>query len=279
MSKKKHLDMRLVSSLIRQNFSLNEIGKIVRCNRKCIWLRMKEIGLSFHEIKFDHDFFSKINTEAKAYWLGYIMADGCVTLTQSNRIDLSSKDEKHLLKWQKQIFSNHNLSVVQLKKRNYYKSSHVSIKMVKDLSNHGVAPRKTFTLKFPNTIPQFLIRHFIRGYFDGDFSLGLDRRNRGSNNTPYLRFEMVGTYNFLAEVKKILGIKSKIRKRGKVFITQTQGNFIVKKIMDWLYKDCSIYLDRKMEDYKRFKHLILDKMMEKNFKKIHKKTREIWLAT
>lgn len=43
--------------------------------------------------------------------------------------------------------------------------------MFVDLCKHGCVPNKSLILTFPRTIPDNLIHHFIRGYFDGDGSV------------------------------------------------------------------------------------------------------------
>lgn len=275
MSRKKWLDPQLVSSLIRKNYSLSEIGKIVGSDRQAIWKRMKEWGFQFHEIKFDHRFFREINTEHKAYWLGYMMADGCVTLTQSNRVEICSKDKEHLLKWHKALLSSHNVHILRNKDGVYWKSTHVSKEMVGDLSKHGVSPRKSLTLEFPDTVPDYLMNHFFRGYFDGDFTIGIDNE-RG--RTPYLIFHMIGTKDFITKSRDYFKLSNMVQKRGNIYRVQTSGNIKVRKIMDWLYKDATIYLNRKKEKYEGYKEIIFAEMKKRNFKKMRKETKILWMA-
>lgn len=47
---------------------------------------------------FNHNFFEVIDTEEKAYWLGFIMADGCVSITHSPKVLLgvAEKDAEHI---------------------------------------------------------------------------------------------------------------------------------------------------------------------------------------
>ncbi|NIQ14736.1 MAG: hypothetical protein GTO02_10155, partial [Candidatus Dadabacteria bacterium] len=63
--------------------------------------------------KCNGDFFNDINSECKAYWLGFIAADGCVRIDKKGRkylrIDLSRKDESHLNLFLKDINGTHQL--------------------------------------------------------------------------------------------------------------------------------------------------------------------------
>ncbi len=40
--------------------------------------------------------------------------------------------------------------------------------MCNDLIGHGATIRKSLTLTFPTHLDEKLIKHFLRGYFDGD---------------------------------------------------------------------------------------------------------------
>lgn len=54
---------------------------------------------------------------------------------------------------------------------NVYGVHLTSDKMFNDLCSHGCVPNKSLVLTFPKDIPENLIHHFIRGYFDGDGSV------------------------------------------------------------------------------------------------------------
>mgnify|MGYP002625860766 CR=1 FL=1 len=79
-----------------------------------------------------------------------------------------------------------------------------SPKMKVDLIRLGAIPNKSLILEFPKDIPNDLIRHFVRGYFDGD---GCISKNED-------RCSLVSTENFCVELSHILqeklGIHSSI---------------------------------------------------------------------
>ena len=94
---------------------------------------------------------------------------------------------------------------------------------------------------------------FIRGYFDGNGSIA--HTNTEKNNS--YAFKLVSTKEFLDFVnnyiKENLGFSaSKYYKRKdhqKVMSLEFGGNIKTQKILDLLYKNANIYLDRK---YKRY---------------------------
>ena len=119
------------------------------------------------QYKLNEDYFGKICTEEKAYWLGFILADGCV---QSNyngiSIELQKKDKEHLKKFLRSLKANYPL----VKTGCGFSVAIFSKKMKQDLIKLGVTPRKAQTTK-PIRVRKNLQRYFWRGVFDGDGSI------------------------------------------------------------------------------------------------------------
>lgn len=65
----------------------------------------------------NHDYFEKIDSEEKAYWLGFIAADGYVNKANCVGVTLASKDHAHLLKLAKATESTY-----EIKQYNLYSS-------------------------------------------------------------------------------------------------------------------------------------------------------------
>ena len=112
--------------------------------------------------------------------MGFLYADGGVTAKNNKYIlalSLSTKDIEHLEKFKKNLNSTNPIRTKPgsgyLPNTYYVALELYSKKLVTDLINVGCYPNKSLTLKFPNTNyfnDPSLIRHFIRGYFDGDGS-------------------------------------------------------------------------------------------------------------
>ena len=212
---------------------------------------------------FDHNFFEALDTEEKAYWLGFIMADGCILETGKRKkqrtisIELALVDIRHLKKWHAAIKSTRSINKYDRLRKNKgvgkifrsAVSNHSSIKMAADLLKYGCTPRKTLVLKFPLNIPNGLLNHFIRGYFDGDGSFYLDRRYK----TPQLIANFVGTPNFINGIigRLPVGSKAKHYKRGKVSTMFITGNINAINFGRWLYNNATIFLDRKKKLFDR----------------------------
>ena len=223
---------------------LNSIG--VDTNRTNLFYRHK---LRTYEI--DDTIFEKIDTQEKAYILGFLYADGCVNSKISQvRLKLQERDKQVLddickyLNYKKPLcyysdgkFSN--LSIIICNRIIY-----------ENLIGHGLTPKKSFTCVYPN-LDINLDRHFIRGYFDGDGSIYVSDR--------YAEVKILGSTAFCESMKSILelsNIKSYMDhdKRVKEGVDNLRIRDI-KSIINfyyYMYSNSNIKLNRKYDRYTTF---------------------------
>ena len=241
----------LVADIIKeltQGKTVKAIATSIGVNRETIYSRLRAAGIhDTQQFKFDHNFFEVPDTEEKAYWLGFIMADGCVSMTANAKvvIKLAIVDEGHIVKWHKAIRSTKKPCVYMDDGRQYIASTHPSMKMCNDLIKLGCVPRKSLILQFPQ-IRQGLLNHFVRGYMDGDGSIGKTR----------LRLNFIGTKKFLTELQKVIGVNKNMRKIGnnkRNHALNIDGPVEAMRILDWIYDGATIYLDRKYAIYQKHK--------------------------
>ena len=124
-------------------------------------------------------FFKDIDTYEKAYWLGFIMADGCVYTRKNNKnaqswliITLQYADINHLVKFNNAICGNYPIHEKTGKNGKQYCSiCIVSDIMTEDLRKYGCTERKTWSVRLPKLDSDFLMFGFLNGYFDGDGSI------------------------------------------------------------------------------------------------------------
>ena len=164
------------------NVSTTPIRKILKKNT---------IILSNRRYDVDEKYFDIIDNEEKAYWLGFLYADGYIRERKSGNsleMKLSIKDKHHLELFRKSIESNHKIIDVfnNVKYNGKVSTSHMSslaiysTKLVESIKTQGFHSRKTFTISNPNIGEEF-INHFIRGYFDGDGSFSFNPKKYISN--------------------------------------------------------------------------------------------------
>ena len=192
--------------------------------------------------------FEKIDTEEKAYWLGFLYADGSVGSKEDKiELGLAEKDYKHLEKFKNFLGISNKISYRKVSKS--YRISFRSQSCKKDLINKGCIPKKSLILKYPTLeqVPFYLMRHFIRGYFDGDGWF--------TNTEKSFQVGIIGTEDF---IKGFLDIVENINKNNKIFICHRQNGakrYVfssyqdVYNFLNWIYKDANIYLDRKYQKY------------------------------
>lgn len=245
----------IIDKYLNEKYTLKQLGKEFHCSYSTIRCLLNKHKIQSRGNKQGYPrnefYFNQIDTIEKAYWLGFLCADGCV---HSNiyEVSMCSTDKEHVLKFKEAIGAvNHKVSIV---KDTRFKNSkpiyHFSIKdkqLHTDLIKLGCVPQKSLLLnKIPN-IPRDHTSHFIRGYFDGDGSL---HYLKGTNN---YRISFVGTKDFLTDMQKELQTNVSLQKNaaGRAFVLQIAGRKQVERILKYLYKDSTeeIRLNRKYQTY------------------------------
>lgn len=197
-----------------------------------------------HEL--DESFFQSIDTESKAYWLGFILADGRVWQTGAGnwvcRVDLAARDATHLQKLATALRSTALVKLGHARKSAYLDLC--SRQLCDDLRALECGPEKTGQHGMP-ALAEALKRHFYRGYFDGDGSLFI---SSGS-----WCVDVIGSTKFIREFQQWLmmhvGVSAvRLRRRRCVAAVSSlryTGSAQVAEIMALLYTDAAVYLDRK----------------------------------
>ena len=207
----------------------------------------------------DETKFDTIDTEEKAYWLGFLFADGCVQSSSNDiALALSVVDIGHLEKFK--LFLGTDRPIRTYSKKvgaDYSKVIATSSHMKDALISLGCVSKKTTTLRFPS-IREDLILHFIRGYFDGDGSISYV-----STKNEY-KFRMCGTYEFLSSIKEILDINNPLSQRWPErgvnnWDIDIGGNIQVYRKLKLLYENSTIYLDRKFERFCQLRSLHIER--------------------
>jgi hypothetical protein len=131
--------------------------------------------------------------------------------------------------------------------RTVLKRNNISLRKRTEIK-HGCVPNKTFKLKFPTIIPDYLLNHFCRGYFDGDgscFKVG---------NRNGWRLQVLGIHGFLYDYGRCVtnncdSIHTNIYSHKNIHRLIYIRKKDVLKFGKWLYKDALIYLTRKYDKF------------------------------
>ena len=215
---------------------------------------------------FEEDFFRKIDTDRKAYWLGLFYADGCVATNDTFSLGFKREDRYILETLARDVnYAGDIIDIEEFKSiggrppKKYY-SSRINLcskKFCNHLKEKGLSVNKTFRLTYPKYITKKLHKHFIRGLFDGDGFITISK-NAG-------RWGIIGQLNLLENVKNILlnevNVTTNIYKKpnncwdlgldfhvGKFYNNKTNLDdlLILKK---WLYEKSNLYFNRKKNSF------------------------------
>lgn len=221
-----------------------------------------ERGKRNNTYTFNEYYFDNIDNEHKAYWLGFLYADGyilskrnCpnkVNEQQSFGFSISAEDSELFEKFKKDLNANNPVHYYK-----NYSSSFTSTKnsgrilltsqhTVNSLKKLGLVENKTFFLKEP-PIDKKWLPAFLRGYSDGDGSVYICQNGK-------FGWSILGTKEFLTFIQKFLGTQVKLSQRfperdnNNYTLTYT-GNVQVPKLLDNIYDNATIYLTRKYKKY------------------------------
>ncbi len=275
MSKNLHLILtkEVLEKTYQDEGSLKAVARKFAVDSGTIKRYMEKFDLEFKpQIRYtcDHDFFSK-ETEETFYIAGFLAADGCVKKRKSSsgnlryeiQLSLSKNDEEHLkfIKNSMKIENPIHNFLIKNSKRNIKWNdtwcSQITItseKMVNDLEKFNIVPAKSLIYRFPLWIINHpLCNHFMRGYNDGDGSFFLSKL-KNNRTIEQVYFSLRGTLEFLTIYRSILEDKCNLEKREKsirvntgIGVLEYGGNGVISKISDYLYKDATIYLQRKYD--------------------------------
>lgn len=252
--------------LYNKGISLTKIAKTCKVNRGTLTKRLIKDGFQIRsceeysrKYKLNEHYFDIIDTEEKAYILGFIYADGN-NMTKINRIaiSLNSKDIDILKKisyilYNKEIISIYNRTTAKGNIYEYCSLVVFSKHMSKQLYKLGVVDRKSKVLKFPDFLDKNLYKHFIRGMIDGDGWIYIPTNNRCCPSVGLLATRNIN--NVLQKfLEKELHLTSYLCKAHKQNINEmceirVKNYRQIKIFLDWIYQGASIFLNRKYELY------------------------------
>ena len=160
--------------------------------------RLNDDGTSYFvsvkKINVNEDFFSSWSP-AMAYVLGVICTDGNLdpgrirepwrakSSSTIPRISISQKEPEllekilHLMDCDAKLSFRKEMVYGKIKSGALYQFSISNEKLYDDVVSLGLTPNKSLTMKFPN-VPDEFVRHFIRGCWDGDGSVFVDKSSR-----------------------------------------------------------------------------------------------------
>lgn len=244
--------------------NMNELAKEYNCSRSVIddTLRRNNIqkrspSEAYRTYEINDYYFDEIDNQDKAYILGFFYADGC----NCSKYDIHHYDvgmtlqieDKYILdEMCKRMGMNRDAGVIinSTNKKPYARMDIMNKHMVYRLDELGVVPNKTRKTKFPFWMKEDLYPHFIRGLLDGDGCIPkrLDRvhfcgSHRLMNELADVINSVFGYRPHVGDYKISPGISY-------IQICDTRKRI---ELLDWIYKDADLKLERKYNLYMEMK--------------------------
>lgn len=251
-------DKNRVYELLLQKKSYKEIAEITGIYYRTVIKWIKEKGL-IQEIqngcKFkNHHYFDKIDTEKKAYFFGFLLADGCI-YNNALKICIHIKDKDIIDLFLKELDSKNEPTIYKSKAGTIsYQIGLTSKILCNDLAKHGMVEGKNN--RFIKDISDNLYRHFLRGYFDADGTVNITYRNtKTKGKKMVLRSNICGQMNMLETFKEYLSkinILGNIHFKKSIYYLDFTSIDSEYKLYKYLYKDSTIYLLRKKKRFDIF---------------------------
>lgn len=209
------------------------------------------------------DYFEIIDSEDKAYFLGYMIGDGNVftdycTIGYSAMISISANEEdiEVLESFIRQTKVN---TTIGNDGRGTRQAVIRSNKMAQDLAKYGVVPRKTFLTYLPKNIPDIYMKDLIRGICDSDGSIGAQPLQSNPNKFNHW-ISFCGTKQLMEDISDYCFDTLDLTHKSSVYTyaSQTLSETKFKNIPDmytvgmWMYDNSKFFLSRKKNKFIAF---------------------------
>ena len=252
----------IIMEKYHNNERVEDIAIELQCSRYMLYQKFNEWNISRrNKIKakprsnaiytINYEYFKKIDTEHKAYWYGFLLADGyvnerelslCVKNTDIDIIQIFAEDIETDVPIKYDKYGNPFITIV-------------CKELSKSLLDKGFHNRKSWSIDFDyikSFVPDELFNHFIRGMFDGDGCLKY--YSYPYLKKPQLHFGYTGVKNVCEFIKDFFDINRDLIFEGNVTYTvvSRDPNKII-EICTYLYNNSTIYLKRKYEMYSKNK--------------------------
>lgn len=246
-----------------------QIAKTLRISERGVSRVLKEANiytLRKNRYTLNEDYFSNIDTERKAYILGFMAADGYVDERNYIVVQLVEEDLSLLEAIAKEIEFTGEIRYIppqanRFSTKGCYRLAFSSAAMARDLHSLGLRRGKSKCLESLPQVEESLVRHMIRGYFDGDGSITVTKHTT-QKYAPSPTLSIIATVSVLEEIRShmvdncgMTGGYIKDSRTEEMKYLEVRGNKNALKIYHYLYDNATIYLDRKHEKFRQIRPL------------------------
>ena len=248
----------LVELYVNQKLSSNVIGRqYYHCWGSTILDALKRLDIPIRHspdgeranalYQVDEHFFDTIDSEEKAYILGFFLADGHISSKGNLMFGIHERDQDILEQIKAAMHAEHPIH-----SHSWKRTLTITAKRITErLLEFGFTNHKTFDTDIHTVlpfVPQELLRHFVRGMFDGDGSIQIYYYDYFKH--PSYHFGYTGLLNVVNYIKAFCGLHTKLADEGNGIFTCVSSCYAdICRIGHLLYDDATIYCHRKRNTF------------------------------
>ncbi len=214
-------------------------------------VKVRTISEANRRFAVNECFLDEIDSEEKAYFLGFFFADGYNNQKKGHVIiELQKRDESVLFQFQRLFDSE---CPVREEKPGYSKFILHSKYLSNRLAELGCPQAKSRFVTFPDWMAENLLPHFIRGYNDGDGCIYVKGKQ--------CNISIIGSDAFVSGLAQVIQnmtvVNVKVRQHPTsdgMSLLNIYGRQQTKRVVGFLYTNASIYLERKKVKANRIFH-------------------------
>lgn len=272
--KKENQKLVLIKKMFEEGYTSLMIAKKLGINPKSMYYYIKKYSLIQKNkqriVHCNDSYFNNIDSEEKAYLLGFFLADGYVSEKRRICLNNSIDDISFLELFQKEVCKDSKIIILNKQLGAKFRKPQCVLRISSQemydtlVYKYDIKPNKTQdkTFKFNfDLIPRELHRHFIRGFFDGDGSISFDLKGNSFNfNFSFVMTSVLFTNQIGLIFENTFDIKSRVREQqGKTtnwftlaFSYNRNVYPKIKLIYEYFYKDSNHFLERKKIKFEKY---------------------------
>lgn len=244
----------LLPSLYERGWTTARIAATYGVSQTGVIALLRRRGIAFRpaaRLGCDDAFFRVIDADAKAYWLGFLWADGTVNAARGAIVlSLQTQDGEHLERLRRSLRVRSRVAAYRYGTHTFSRVVWTSREMVADLARYGLSTPRDPAIGLP-LIPAEWLGSFVRGYFDGDGTAGIYRTTARTPYGPYKRPSL----RIVSRSKRLLddvaaacrerGIGVRTRPHKTIFQLECDARRHIIPLRDWMYAHAGPCLHRK----------------------------------
>ena len=254
MSNPKITDENQISEILELYNAKTPISKIAKKynvyhhNVVTILKKYKDYSPSSISLK-NINYFSNIDTQIKAYLLGFIAADGAL-VNEELTITIHNKDRIILDVIKYELESTNDIQVIRHNDVDHVRFTTKNTQIYQDIIKYGILPNKSLSMtNIIENIPKEFRYSFILGYFDGDGSINVREVFYDKNYTRKQQIQIRATKEFALGIVKELDIKTFNISEGSIPSLVISSLPEIEKFYNLVYSKSPIYLSRKKDKF------------------------------